>query len=250
LRDLIHERPELKPERYWKILGDLVKAKEIQLLRSKGLAIVTLAKRRARREKAKERKYYEQVQEILRDWLDYVSIVSDTGKKWKVLASVPDVAGIKYFPSPDSDEIALTVVEVKTEPPKLSHLSQCFRYSRIADFCYIAISKEELQGYEKEYSRYLLEAERLGVGIISFWRHTSKGRQTYAVDLGAEKQTPDLVERQEYLADVVGIWKCSRCHTYHLEKEGTIVRSSRSEELAGVDSDEARRFVCKSCVTP
>lgn len=251
LRDLTQERPKLKAERYWKVLDELVDAKKVQILRSKGLALVTVAKKKKvkKAKKSEERKYYEPIQKILLTWLDYVTIVSDEGRKWKVLAAVPDVAGVKFFPSPESDELALTVVEVKTEPPNLSHLSQCFRYSRFADFCYVAISKEELQGYNEEYSRYLLEAERLGIGVISFWRHTSSGKQTYDVDLSGQKQTPDLVERQEYLADVVGIWKCSRCHTYHLEGEGTIVTSKRSEELAGVDSEDAKRFICKSCVT-
>jgi hypothetical protein len=229
----------------------MIERNKVQLLRSKGLAIAVPKKKIRKPRKAAESKTYEQVRKILRTiGLDYVSIVSEAGRKWKVLAAVPDVAGIAYFPSPDSDEIALTVVEVKTEPPKLSHLSQCFRYSRFADFCYVAISKEELQGYDGEYSRYLLEAERLGIGVISFWRKTSKGRDAYNIDLSGEKQRFDLVEMQQYLADVVGIWKFTRCHTYHLKDEGTIVNSKRSSQLAGEDYTSAKRFVCSTCVTP
>jgi len=132
----------------------------------------------------------------------------------------------------------------------MSHISQCYRYSRFADFCYIAISKEELQGYDEEYSRYLLEAERLGIGVISFWRHTSKGREKYSIDLWGTRHTPDLIEKQGYLAEVMGIWRCVRCHTYHLKDEGTIVTSKRSETLAGEKMEDAPRFVCTSCVNP
>jgi len=251
--DLLTRYPKLKPERYWKVLNDMVASREVKILRSKGLALRPERKERKKRRKKSEReaKFYESMKKILErgDFkYNYVSIVSEIGKRWKPLPAVPDLAAVRYLSSPFSDEVELTVVEVKTEPPNLNHLSQSFRYSRFADYCYVAISKEELQDYQEGYDQYLDEAEKLGIGVISFWERTSKGKERYDLDLDPKKQTPDPIEKQEYLAHVVGIWKCMKCQTFHLRPEGKVVAvEKRSVELAGEDNIKAERFICADC---
>ena len=260
LEDLLSRYPTPKPERYIDVLGRLIDEGKVQLLRSKGLALGAAvakkvkASKRKRRPQKREREsaFYEPMKNFLERGEDfdfsYVGVVSEKGKKWKPLPAVPDVAAVAYLPSPFSDELELTLVEVKNERPNLHHLSETFRYSRFSDYCYVGISKEELQGYDQEYSRYLQEAGRLGIGVISYWRRGSKGRERFNIDLEAKKQTPDQIEKQEYLAYVVGIWKCLRCQTYRLTDEGSIIKKKLSEKLAGKDlGSETKRFLCASC---
>ncbi len=262
LQDLQRQFHTPHVERYEKVLDELVHGGEVQLLRSKGLALGAAVVKKVRptgkREKPpRESEFYEPTRRYLETAegfnFSYVDVVSEKGKKWKPLPAIPDVAAIAYLPSPFSDELELTVVEVKAEQPKSYHLSEAFRYSRFADYCYIGITKEELQGHEKQYSGYLEEAERLGIGVISFWRHGAKGKERYNIDLDAKKQTPDQIEKQVYLA-VIGVWKCLRCQTYHLLEEGRIVEKERSEKLFGKDTEsETRRFlerfICSKCQT-
>jgi len=256
VEDLLKQHPTPNQNRYFDALNGLIDQGKVQVLRSKGLALGAVAakgaRKRRKRKGERESKFYGPMKDFLERGEDfdfsYVDIVSEKGKKWKPLPAVPDLAAIVYLPSPFSDELELTVVEVKNERPNLDHLSQTFRYSRFADYCCIGISKEDLKGYDEEYARYLQEAERLGIGVISYWKRGSKGRERFNIDLEARKQTPDQIEKQEYLAYVVGIWKCLRCQTYHLTSEGSIINKGRSEKLFGKDSlAETKRFLCSNC---
>jgi hypothetical protein len=186
------------------------------------------------------------------EW-DYGEPISEKGKKRpKDLRAVPDVAGVKYFAG-YLDKIDVHAVEVKAAQPSSYDLSEAFRYSRFADFCYIALGKERIRDKEK-YRKYKEEAKRLGLGVVEYFIESGQRRETKIV-LQPTRQNPDALEKSRFLAESLHIYKCQDCGCYFHEGEGKILDRPRSQKIlqSRIDEDKlvatAKRFRCEKCMT-
>jgi hypothetical protein len=200
-----------------------------------------------------EHKFHKKTMHFMKSRLEW-DYGDDTSEKEKhnPMAAVPDVAGIKYSAG-YLDRVDLYAVEVKTEKPKSYHLSEAFRYSRFADFCFVAIAREETEEGRNagdNYRNYLLKARRLGLGIIEYPME-SRQRLTPELKIEATRQNPDVLEKARFLAKSLGIFQCMQCGCCFHEKEGEKTPSIRSKKLLESrweDEKTAERFTCNTCL--
>ncbi len=198
----------------------------------------------------RERDYYE----YLARWMEnafrcVAEVVSEKGKRGRSrtgrLAAVPDVAGTRYMAGPNLDEVELLAVEVKVGKPQSGDLSEAYRYSRFADYCYLAYDEEGLSD-RKTQRELLSECRRLGLGLIRFPNYRRQGKTTVEL-LSPTRQSPSAIAKDEYLAKILGLYRCIHCGTFHYREEGRFVSRSRSDILAPA-APEAERFVCSRCL--
>lgn len=208
-----------------------------------------------RRRRRGEKEFYERIRKWMTDrkeW-DYGEPIPEKGKKRpKDLRAVPDVAGVKYFAG-YLDRIDVHAVEVKAAQPDSHDLSEAFRYSRFADFCYVALGKERIRDREK-YKKYKEEARRLGLGIVEYFIESGQRKETKMV-LQPTRQDPDALEKSRFLAESLHLYQCQDCGCYFHEDEGKILGRPRSVMILQSRIDEdglvatATRFRCNKCMT-
>ncbi len=206
------------------------------------------------KKRARERDYYNPIAVWMERFYDcYTEKVSERGKRGKdrTLIAVPDVVGVRYVPGPNKDAVEVMAVEVKIGRPNTHHLSEAYRYSRFADFCYLAYDDETLKDTNAKRT-LVAECARLGLGLIEFPRVSRQGKRFHELR-AATRQQPDPIARDEYLARVLKLWQCIRCGAYKFRDEGELVSYERSSELLGAfssgkDWKTASRFKCKACM--
>jgi len=208
-----------------------------------------------RRRRRREKEFYERIRKWMTDrkeW-DYGEPIPEKGKKRpKDLRAVPDVAGVKYFAG-YLDRIDVHAVEVKAAQPDSHDLSEAFRYSRFADFCYIALGKEKIRDKEK-YKKYKEEARRLGLGIVEYFIESGQRKETKMV-LQPTRQDPDALEKSRFLAESLHLYQCQDCGCYFHEGEGSVLDKPRSQKILQSRIVEdglvatAKRFRCTKCMT-
>lgn len=208
-------------------------------------------------QKSKESDYYD----ALSEWLAgrygcYSEEVSERGKRGQrrageALVAVPDVVGVRYFTGPAKDHLELIAVEAKLGKPKRGDLSEAYRYSRFADFCYVAYDEDSLSD-DGVLQELLEEATRLGLGVVRF--PTRRGPGKRIVELQAPlKQDPDSLAKEVYLSEKLDIWQCARCSTFHVvDDPKRLTKTQRSdfwvtENVLDADDVEASRFICDKC---
>jgi hypothetical protein len=213
--------------------------------------MTTLVPGKPRRKRVRKEldEYYERMKNFMdeNEW-DYGEITSERGKRrGNDLRAVPDVAGIKYFTG-YIDKVDVHAIEVKAQKPSSYDLSEAFRYSRFADYCYIAVLKEKIR--KEQYEKYKEEARRLGLGIIEYPLERAQGKEKARIVEKALKQNPDPLEKQRFLAESLAIYQCQECGCYLHKDEGQIQKSKRSHILlrSGTNEEEARRFRCNYCL--
>ena len=253
IEDLHGKYPAMSAGRAEQCIDRLIDNEDILQLRSKGLALSKPStKKKVKKRKQKESSYYDRIKRFLEKRFSYVAVVASKGKRGKrlkPLATSPDIAALNYLRGPYADDVELAVVEVKAEDPELKHLSQTFRYSRFADLCYVAYPTDFIPE-AKVWDTFLEEARRLGIGVMTFWSREGRGRGI-EVEIEAVQSSPlSRLDKDEYLAYVMKIWRCVRCQSYHYVPRGQgNVSLHRDPVLLGGEEEEVghTRFLCKTC---
>ncbi len=207
--------------------------------------------------KSDEKGYYPAIETWLADRFHcYAKVVSERGKRGRrrggeQLVAVPDVAGVRYLPGPTRDHVELIAVEVKVGAPTRSDISEAYRYSRFADFCYVAYDEDSLAD-EALLAELIEEAVRLGLGVIQFPARKGPGKRISELQAPV-RQSADPLAKDFYLSDKLDIWQCVRCGTYHfVNDDEKLTHTSRSDDWAEAgalaeEDLEAARFLCDKC---
>jgi hypothetical protein len=259
--------PELPAPRFWDVVLELREEGLVEARRRLGYwkipvrkgaseediqkAVATDIEQEVPEKRSKrESDYYE----YLARWAEnafrcVAEVVSEKGKRGRKrtgkLAAVPDIVGIRYIPGPNTDDVELLAMEVKVGAPQSGDLSEAYRYSRFADYCYLAYDEDGLSDRKTRYE-LIAECRRLGLGLIRFPSYRRQGKATQEL-LSPMRQNPSLIGKEEYLARVLDMYRCTYCGTFHNREEGKLVSRSRSDILAP-GALEATRFVCEKCL--
>ena len=259
--------PDLPEPRFWGIVSELRELGLVQARRKRGywrvsaeedatdediLEAVTkdIEEEVPKVASKKEKDYYE----YIRRWMErafrcHGEVVSEKGKRGKRsvsrLAAVPDVVGKRYITGPTQDEVELLAVEVKLGKPKSGDLSEAYRYSRFADYCYLAYDEDGLSD-DALRREVLSECGHMGLGVMKYPNSRRQGKATQEL-LSAGRQTPSTIAKESYLAKILDLYRCIYCGTFHDGDHGRFFDHDRSDIYATRELT-AKRFVCRSCV--